>query len=412
MQQERINLSYYDKNTLDKIIKENLNFSFNIYSKNSSIEQFKKSIIYLMSNNYDLDNKQVIINLDTRDYYLKKEQLVELKKCEKLISIENGSLLVNDGNNNLWGIDNIIFANNKIDNVVTTIKSLRVPDENNRPLNDIEKIMTAYLICSQFRYNENDDEKMKARTITSIFNDCKDIVCVGYTSIFLELCSRLDIKCYRHFCNSSTNNHVNNNVSNHVNNVIVLDKKIFYNDVCWDSVREGDNLNKFNFFMLPYKDKNNLNCNIHTLNIEDDPYVNIINDKKVLKLISLIPNNESIPKMNKEQASNIYFKYSHEFTDINYFDDSFDDATIRNECNILLQKLNEFTLDYTLPIEEIEKTIYNLNRANGMPKVEAKSLAKQIIEFNINNSVENYKASAINSFNQSYINQVENNITH
>lgn len=411
MQGDKINLTHFEKDKLDKIIKENLEFSFNIYSSINSIEFFKKTIVYLITNKYSFENRQIIINLDIRDKYLNKEQLVDLKKCENLINFEKGRLFINDGNKDLWNIDNIIYANNKLDYVVNTITSLRIPDENNRSLNDIEKLMFAHVICSQITYNENNEEKTKARTITSILNECKSIVCVGYSALFLELCNRLGIKCYSHFCQVLDSK---GNQEKHVNNVVVLGKKIFYNDVCWDSVKVGDKLNKLNFFMLPYQDKNNLNYNIKTeesFDSKESPYVNIIKDKKKLELISLIPQNEPIPELNKKQVSSIWLKYSGEFKDLDYFDETYDDEIIRRESAHLLDRLKEFSLDYSIPIELLEKTIYNLNRANGMSKSQAEILTKQIIKFNTANTIEIFKPYAINAFNQTCQNQKETNLS-
>ena len=221
-----IEIKYFDKQKLDYIIEKNIPFSFNLISSNTSIKNFKDAIIYLSSKNYDFKSKQILINLDIRDKYLNREQINELKKCDSLINVEGGTLAINDENKDLWTIDNIIFANNRIDNAVETINSLRVPDEDNRPLNNLEKLMMAYEICRSLSYNENKDDNMHARTITAILNDGRDIVCVGYASLFQELCTRLNIKCYKHYCSVNDNNNEGQK-GKHVNNIVVINKKVF-----------------------------------------------------------------------------------------------------------------------------------------------------------------------------------------
>lgn len=405
MQQDKIiKIKYFDKQKLDYVLERNIPFTFNILSTNTSVQNFKDAIIYLSSKNYDFKSKQIIINLDIRDKYLNREQINELKKCNDLINIEGGSLSVNDENNDLWTIDNIIFANNRIDNAVETINSLRVPDEDNRPLNNLEKLMMAYEICRSLSYNENKDDNMHARTITAILNDGRDIVCVGYASLFQELCTRLNIKCYKHYCSVADNNNEGQQ-GKHVNNIIVVNEKVFYNDVCWDSVKKGDVLGKYGFFMLPYADKSQIKNKVRTINEFDSassPFVNIINDKKTLSLPSLISDNEAINLQLKQQLIDIRLKYSDVIKGLTYFDETFTDLEIKQACKQLLDKLDEYQLDYSIPMEVLEKSLYNLNRACGATKPVAEMTAKNTIDYNIARATELFEEEAINAFSNSY----------
>lgn len=413
MQQNKIlEIKYFNQQTLDYILQNNLSFSFNILSTDSNIKNFKEGIKYLASKNFDFKSKQIIINLDIRDKYLNRKQIDELKKCDSIITIEGGRLAINDENKDLWTIDNIILANNRIDNAVETINSLRVPDEDNRLLNNLEKLMMAYEICRSLSYNENVDDNMHARTITAILNDGRDIVCVGYASLFQELCTRLNIKCYKHYCTVNDNNNEGQQ-GKHVNNIVVVNKKIFYNDICWDSVKSGDALGKYGFFMLPYADKTQIKNKVHTINEFDQvasPFVNILKDKKDLHLASLIPDSESMSNQLKEQLSAIRLKYSGEIKGLDYFDETSTDLEIKQGCKQLLEKLGEYQIDYSIPIEVLEKSLYNLNRACGAIKPVAEMTAKNTIDYNTARATELFEQDAINSFIQA--NQVKQEIEH
>ena len=400
-----LEIKYFNKQILEKIINDNITFIFSIRSSDSIVKNFKEGIVYLSLHKYDFKSKQIIIKLDIRDNYLNKQQITELKQMSDLIKFEGGTLAVDDGNNDLWSIDNIIIANNRIDNAVETINSLRVPDEDNRPLNNLEKLMMAHEICRSLTYNENNENKMHARTITSVLNDGRDIVCVGYAALFKELCTRLNIKCYEHYCNVDNADN-QGKPGKHVNNIVVVNKKIFYNDVCWDSVKSGDVASNYNFFMIPYIDKNKIGNKVQTLE-EPDPFVNIVNDKKILSLASLIPEGESMSEQLKKQLNNVRIKYFGEVEECEYFDECSSDLEIKKCCKNLLEKLNEYQIDYSIPVEMLEKSLYNLNRACGGTKEISEKLSRKTIEFNVARASTIFKEGAINSLYDAYLNEQE-----
>ena len=396
-----LEIKYFNKQILDDIINNNNSFTYLMFSSDSVVKNFKEGIKYLSLHKYDFKSKQIIIKLDIRDNYLNKQQINELKKISDLIKVEGGNLAVNDENKDLWSIDNIIFANNRIDNAVETINSLRVPDENNRPLNNLEKLMMAYEICRSLTYNENNENKMHARTIASVLNDGRDIVCVGYAALFQELCTRLNIKCYKHYCKvDNANNEGQEGL--HVNNIVVVDKKIFYNDVCWDSAKSGDVSSKYNFFMLPYLDKNKMENKVQTLNNQTTPFVNIVNDKKTLNLASLFPDNEKMSEQLKSQLVNVRLTYDGEIKDLEYFDECSSDLEIKKWSKYLLDKLNEYQVDYSIPVEILEKSLYNLNRACGGTKEISEELSRKTVEQNIVRASTIFKEGATNSFFDDY----------
>ena len=134
----------------------------------------------------------------------------------------------------------------------------------------------------------------------------------------------------------------------------------------------------------------------------NSPFVNIVKDKKNLHLVSLIPDNETISPQLKEQLLGIYLKYSGEIKDLSYFDDTFTDSEIKQACKQLLDKLDEYQLDYSIPLEILEKSLYNLNRACGASKEIAENISKQTISYNTSRASEMFEQDAINAFNESY----------
>lgn len=219
-----------------------------------SIETIIKTFNELISLGVDLKNKFIGINLYASDNYISTEICKKIKELETHVSSVGANLVIVA--EDLFEIDEIIEANSKLDAEIKYIQSLKVPTENNRPLNDIEKFLMAYDFCTNFKYQENEEHREYARNITSIMNST-DIVCVGYASLLKEMCNRLGIECYN-ISSYILDKNTKTELGGHQNNIVVLDGKMYYADACWDCTRpEAKGLKLYNHCLIPIEDKDN-----------------------------------------------------------------------------------------------------------------------------------------------------------
>lgn len=240
-------LSEYNKTT---ICQQQLDeYKFLIANLNN-IEDYAN---YLIANGFNLRNNTFIISIKDIEGYLSKEQCYQLFKTRELLRNHGCSLQIFDGL--AFELDDVLNANEQMDNVINQIKNARISDQNNRELTELEKFMWVYSFVSNRKYKETDENLNLSRCITSIFKN-QNIVCVGFATLLKEMCSRLNIECYINHCDVFIKG--TEKKEEHANNIVVLDGKPYYCDACFDCVTAINKKQTYNYCLIPPKDLESL----------------------------------------------------------------------------------------------------------------------------------------------------------
>lgn len=139
-----------------------------------------------------------------------------------------------------WSVEKTLVANQKLEAWAKTILNAKV---DGRGLSPAERFMYAYILVTQFVYNEvsADESKLLSREVVGVLNSNK-IVCAGYSALLSELCSRIGVACFEQFL--QVYQKTGNDSQGHANCRIFLNDKIYgikgvyYCDPCWDSKKD------------------------------------------------------------------------------------------------------------------------------------------------------------------------------
>ncbi len=204
---------------------------------------------YLIANGFNLGNNTFVITIKDNDGYLTKEQCEHLVQIRETLRNHGTNLQVFDGI--AFELEDILKANEQMDNVIDQIKNARIPDQNNRELTKVEKFMWVYSFVANRKYNESGEDLNMSRCITAIFKN-NNIVCAGFATLLKEMCERLDIECYINHCDVFDKN--TGKKEEHANNIVVLDGVPYYCDACFDCVTEKNTKQTYNYCLIPPKD--------------------------------------------------------------------------------------------------------------------------------------------------------------
>ena len=159
----------------------------------------------------------------------------------------------------LWSVEQIVNANSKLDNLVEKIKS--------KNLSPVEQLMYAYKEVTKRVYTTEiaDESYYISRDIYGVLNSDK-IVCVGYSELFKEIVSRLelgsDAQVFLNLVDTTIEIKENGKEKikkeRHENCIVYIkDEKYgldgyYYFDPTWDAQKENDKMiTKFSYFLLP-----------------------------------------------------------------------------------------------------------------------------------------------------------------
>lgn len=174
----------------------------------------------------------------------------------------------------LWSVEQIANANSKLDNLVEKIKS--------KNLSPVEQLMYAYKEVTKRVYTKENRDKGESeflsRDIYGLLNSDK-IVCVGYSELFKEIVSRLelgsDAQVFLNLVQTNDSNH-----ARHENCIVYIkDEKYgldgyYYFDPTWDAQVKNDKMiTKFSYFLLPLSEVRNITTiieNVKDLNDFDE----------------------------------------------------------------------------------------------------------------------------------------------
>lgn len=311
--------------------------------KSENIDEFDE-IFEILSNKIDISQKTFYITI-SQECYLNKQQCEKLVETRKMLREANSNLLVEDGD--LFELEDIIASNEKIDNVIDKIKNARVESENNRPLNDIEKFIWAYHFVAKRKYRENQQDFDSARHITSIFKN-QDCVCLGFATLLKEMCNRLEIECYINGCKVIEKN--TGLDFGHANNIVVLDNKVYYCDACFDCDTETRPKDNYAYCLISIEETKNL-LELELTN-HDAPFATLNEDKELLNMLSLNPND-------KETYQKLYTKYKDLLPKYEHPNES---LILSSDIFSLLN--NRDNKEHLFYIEEMQKLLTNKSTAN------------------------------------------------
>lgn len=344
---------------------------------------------------FNLSGKMIAIQMNSDSYFTTTE-LEYLIEIEQYLNDNNAELVIKA--EDLFYLEDILEANDKLDAEVSYINSLTVSHENNRPLNEMEKFLMAYDFCTNFKYKDNED-RSKSRNITSVLNS-DNIVCVGYAKLLTELCHRLNIECYN--LGVTCYDETTKQDEGHENNIVVLNNKIYYADSCWDAQRKNNKgLKLYNHCLIPMEDRNKIR-DIQVSYTEYHALVDVKNDyttaKKYLKCFN------NIDDENIRKVANFIFKF------INVIDNSYfikqsnnkKKPNSREKVKVQLELTVEYLSNHqegkAIPYETFEKSLYNIYIAKGMSEKSAKNLLDRTMEINRKRALKCFNDNAQNCF--------------
>ena len=189
--------------------------------------------------------------------------------------------------NYLWKMEEVVEANNKIDEVVAVI------EENN--FSPFEAMLYIHKVASSFIYNKDEESKFveESRVLPSILN-YDTIVCSGYASFVKAVVDRVGndllkgkLRCDFVGC-TIADKEKNGNIdaqktSNHSHNLVYIDdpkykiKGYYVEDACWDApTSRGKKANGFAHCLYPVVDLINFEHKIYMHHYTKDRKSNIL----------------------------------------------------------------------------------------------------------------------------------------
>lgn len=264
--------------------KYNANFVYLLDEKdlfNENIEKEVKTIITkLWFSGIRKDEYTISFNHQTMSGNLNGKALASLCNLEKRFKRVNFGI---ENVDKTWKTDEIAQSNAKLDEIANKIKQ--------KDMSPVEMLLSAYLEVTKRPYNgeKNEVSIFRSRTIYGVLNSDK-IVCVGYTELFKEIVSRLDLPNVKMFLNI-VNVTWSKYSDGHQNMIIYLkDDKYgldgyYYFDPTFDSVKDGDKQPRLSFFMLPISEiKNTMGYKLKELENDFDgkPEPKVFFDGKAL----------------------------------------------------------------------------------------------------------------------------------
>lgn len=188
-------------------------------------------------------------------------ELPVLNHNQELIAKQGGRLFLSDNlldegdaNCNKIPIERAIDASKIINDWVEQIDGARV---SGRPLSNLEKFLFAYLIVTEFKYQNSLMEPNESKSIARILTGDK-IVCVGYARLLSELCNRLGLPCktqalYRGLPTKFMTTNHENCITFLVDPFYDVDG-LFMSDACWDSFKDAGHSKTINHALLTFSD--------------------------------------------------------------------------------------------------------------------------------------------------------------
>ena len=209
-----------------------------------------------------IDKNDIIISFD----HQVKPNLNNNQTCKKLVNLTKKfeDVFVGlESEQHTFTVGEVLHANSKIDEIVNKIKSEK--------LSCTEALMQAYMFVTNHAYVNKQHDSSIPRTIYGVLNS-DEIVCVGYCELLKEIMNRLNYKNLKVYLNNVEALIINEVCDKHRNLIVYLkDEKYnldgyYYIDPTWDAKRKDEEY-KFNFFMLPLKEIDNIKE--YHINIEE-----------------------------------------------------------------------------------------------------------------------------------------------
>jgi len=391
--------------SIEKIMKTD-----NLFIKFANLDKIDYILQLLHDNNVDLTGKNIVIQF-YRETYITTDQCRKLFDVRHKVRLIGADLKVNDGG--LWELEDVLFANEQIDNVVNKINTAIVKENGkDRPLNEIEKFLWAYKFVANRRYRESEDNLESSRRITSIFNT-GDIVCVGFARLLKELCNRLGIECYMNKCEVFVKEE--NKIYMHQNNIVVINNTPYYCDTCFDCIDQYDE-NTFNYCLIPVEDSKKLKK--FEIRNPTAVFIDINEDKQqILNTLEEVSQKEYMSFMDYIMVD-VMLKYKNLVPEYKSNNDRHQNSTVDD---IFTKNYKEEVIYYLkailkiinkkqaipLSLSEFEKALTNVYKASGYDEEKSQQKVDETIEINIELAGEEFEDSAQNCFAQEYYKRLE-----
>ena len=395
--------SYKKEDALQSMIKENKGILINAKEINiQTISKLKQTIKDLGEFGFNLDGKMVAVQMSS-EQYLTGEELEFLIEIEQFLQENNANLVMKA--EDLFTLNEILVTNDKLQSEVDYINSLTVANENNRPLNKLEKFIMAYDFCTNFKYNEHENDTSKSRYITSILNG-NNIVCVGYAKLLKEMCSRLGIECYS--VGVTCIDTKTQKKEGHQNNIVVLDGKLYYADACWDSQRdEIKGLKLYNHCLTPMSDREYISgCEVKYSDYNVLPYTKEYLIKAIEFSTSLKKDLQKIDECERflSMFDNIVGNIQIDGTNVSC-EGSFQDmmnemkrVRFIKQLEVLIDFLKTHQDGKAIDLDCFKTALYNIYLAKGMNEKTANNLLDRTIKANMKRAQKCFNSNAENCF--------------
>lgn len=358
---------FNEENLLDDDIENKINQKLSILMKKISVDDF-------------------VISFDHQI----KDELNNNETCKKLAELENKFKNINMGLESefrTWNIKEIVNANNKIDEIVNEIKK--------QNLSSVEAFMKAYMFVTNRLFIDRKNNSSIPRTVYGVLNS-DEIVCVGFCELLKEIMNRLGYKNIKLFSNNVESVIINEVCDKHRNLILYLkDEKynldgFYYIDPTWDAKGKNEEF-KFNFFMLPLNEVENINeYDIFTENVKYSGFEEVTGHEKNLSYYCRPQQNNKI-SLGENSAVFCkefieFLKTKKEFIDkLNLFDQSENNTEYfaKNNSQQILNILKENTKNLNLKtFYKILKNVISKQYPDFSKKEKDKKI-EDIIKYNI-----------------------------
>lgn len=215
-----------------------------------------QNLCYINSNNLNLNDYSIFTTYD----------LDNVIECVKMLNDNNYNNIVQiDG----MSIKKVIKANLKLQCWADEINYAKFEG---RALSPLEKYLYAYKMVTQYTYYKEETNPCLSRVSTHILNDNgKNIVCLGYSNLLVELCKKIGIPCATQYLKNKEPNK-----SSHANSMVYIkDEKYHINgaylaDPCFDSASPTQrSKHVYSMLKLDDADKVYREINFDLVNLEE-----------------------------------------------------------------------------------------------------------------------------------------------
>lgn len=334
----------------------------------AEVDELDDYIERLTAANISIKGKIFTIDILTQKSYLEHEEIKKLAEIRERLR-EKGADLEIVESSRAYPLESVIIAREEIDRITNKINTATLSTENNRKLTKLEKFLWAYMYVANRKYHDNPECEASSRDVTSILTEGQDVVCMGYAKLLKEMCYKLGIECYIHYCEIQHEE----TMEQHANNIVIIDNVPLYADACWDAITEYYSIPTFAYCLLS---KEAVSKELAIVSSKYAPFLDAENDLRLAKkYLKEVEEKEEVDTALHYLNSPLMTAYAEVIEPLDSYDNK---ELLTHFYKELIKKLEPLKKSKMFSIDKFQSALKNVFIASGKFNKEEK--AREFVE--------------------------------